>query len=290
MKAFVASGGASKGQYLIGALDYLLREKAVTYSIYSGVSIGALVCGFAAQYKDGEEDQLLADITNLSLSIHTKHVHKRWFLGYLQGLWKTGARNSSPLRGFIRDSIDPAKLKASGKALRVGTTKLSGKPSDPFVIFTEKSPYIQQAIMASTALSPILEAVEIEGEWFVDGGFQSPTPIKAAIEAGATEIDVVLCYPSKMSNFEYGRKLTTVDILKREIDLAIHKLAWLEIYQVKATNKLVLAGLASDKKYIKLNIICPKEELNVDSMKFDPEDAKRLQAQGFHDAKEYFSF
>ena len=290
MRAFVASGGASKGQYLIGALDYLLLEKTITYSIYSGVSIGALVCGFASQYKRGEEEQLIEDITNLSLSIKTKHIHKRWTLGYLQTIWKTGARNSSPLRNFIKEYIDPARIKASGNLLRVGATKLSGKPSDPFVIFTEKSQYIQEAIMASTALSPVLEAVEIAGEWFVDGGFQSPTPIKAAIEAGATEIDVVLCYPTNMSNFEYGKKLSSLEIFKREVDLAIHKLAWLEVKQTKAINKLVLAGLASDKKYIKLNIICPKEELNVDSMKFDPEDAKRLQAQGFHDAKEYFSF
>jgi len=290
MRALVLSGGASKGQYLIGALDYLVTEKNAKYSILCGVSIGALITGFAAQYKIGEEDDLIEDLKELSLSIHTSDIHKRWPLGYISALWKTGARSSKPLREFISNNIDASKIASSGRLLRVGATKLSGNPSEPFTLFTETSSNIIEAIKASTALSPLLESIEIQGEWFVDGGFQCPTPLKAAIVAGATEIDVVLCYPTKMASFEYGKKLTALDIFKREVDLATHKLAWSEIKQTQAINKLVLAGLASDKKFIKLNIIVPKSELSVDSLEFNPKDAKRLQEQGFNDAKEYFSF
>lgn len=288
MKALVLSGGASKGQYLIGALDYLLIEKKRQYDILCGVSIGAIVAGFAAQYSTGEERTLINKLKHISLDLTTADIHKRWPLGYLTALWKTGARSSKPLRKFIDSNISFDKIASSDKLLRVGATKLSGSQENPFKIFTEQSPDIVKAIMASSALSPFLEAVDINKEWYVDGGFQNPLPLNAAIEAGATEIDVVMCYPYKVTNFSYGKKLNTIDIVAREVDLVVHKLAWAEVKQTVYINYLVKAG-ASSKKYVKLNLIYPKHELNTSSLEFKHSDAVLLQALGFSDAKEYFN-
>jgi predicted acylesterase/phospholipase RssA len=289
MRALVLSGGASKGQYLIGAMDYLLTEKKIKYDAFCGISIGAILSGYAAQYPKGQEDELICNLKELSLSLETSDVHKRWFLGYITALWKTGARSSKPLRNLISENIDEIKIRESGRLLRVGATKLGSTTDSPFRIFTENSPYIIEAIMASCALSPVLEAVKINDEWYVDGAFQYPLPLKSAIELGATEIDIVMCYPSTTNSFSYGKRLNTLEVIKREVELVIHKLAWDDVKQTNYVNDLVLSGLASTKKYVKLNIIKPKQDLVVDSLKFREEDAIRLQQQGFEDAKEYFS-
>ena len=39
----------------------------------------------------------------------------------------------------------------------------------------------------------MFQPVTIEGQWYTDGGLRAITPVKIAIELGATRIDVVQC-------------------------------------------------------------------------------------------------
>ena len=102
MKALVLSGGGSKGAYQCGALKYILGELKVPYDIFCGVSVGAINCGFLAQFKAGEEKESVAQLSKLWDEIDTPKIYQRWKpFGRLHALWEKSFYDSSPLHKLI---------------------------------------------------------------------------------------------------------------------------------------------------------------------------------------------
>jgi len=290
MRALVLSGGGSRGQYHVGVLKNLYQTRKIQHDLISGVSIGALIGGYLAQYAKGREAQAIDGLSHLMRDITTADIHKAWPLGVLSGLWnKRSFRNNAPLRELVRSSIHAPLIASSGKALRVGVTllqprELQNELATNYEVFDEKNPDILGAIMASCALSPFFEPVELHGQLAIDGGVQAITPISAAIDAGATVIDMVVCYPPFLT---YTRKdqLNAIGLGLHVLDLLVQKLTWVDIDQTRRINKLVKQLELPNKRYVTLNVIAPKTDFVVNSLSFVPREAKQLQAQGYEDAK-----
>ena len=290
MRALVLSGGGSRGQYHVGVLKNLYKTRKIQHDIISGVSVGALIGSFLAQYPKGQEDVAVDALANLFTNLTTDNVHKSWPLGIFSGVFnKQSFRNSSPLREMVRKHIKPHMIATSGKKLRVGVTLLQPKSlkteiATNYQVFTEKSDSLTEVVMASSALAPFLEPVTLNGQLAIDGAIQAITPIRAAIDAGATVIDMVACYPPYLT---YTRKdqLNAVGIGLHVIDLLIQKLTWVDIDQTRRINELTQLQGPGGKRYVELNVIAPKQDLIVNSLNFVPSEAKRLQALGYDDAK-----
>ncbi len=290
MRALVLSGGGSRGQYHIGALRHLYREKKISHQIISGVSVGGLIGSYLAQYREGLESYALDQLAEVFTPLKTSDVHKGWPLGMLDGiLRKKSFRDSSPLRKLVHKHIDTDKVVASGKKLRIGVTLLQPVAQEDnlvtnYQVYNEGSMYLKEAILASSALSPFLEPVMLADAMAIDGGVQAVTPIKAAIDAGAKVIDMVCCYPSSLI-FTKKKGVTAVDLTMHVLDLLIQKLTWVDIDQTRYINKIVAASSTDKKKYVELNVIHPRSELLVNPLTFAMKDAQTLQAQGYQDAK-----
>jgi hypothetical protein len=106
------------------------------------------------------------------------------------------------------------------------------------------------------------------------------TPLKALIEAGATDIDVFLASPLKAkamsaADNEGGTEVTGISVALRSLDLLTHELFVRDIKDCLRCNRLVAAGLEPDKKHIDLRVFAPTVHVG-DALDFDPTETRDL--------------
>jgi NTE family protein len=281
MRALVHSGGGAKGAWGAGVIKYLLGDLKAQYDIFCGVSVGAINAAFLAQYKTGDEELAAKEMYELWLKLDTSKIYKRWSpFGRWHALWKQSFYDSSPLHDLIKTHISLDKIREAGKRISVGTVSLS---SGKYTIFDQNSDYFLDAVIASASFPGMLSPVKFMDQLWSDGGTKELSPIKKAVELGATEIDIIITSPNTRIK-RFVEKPTTVDILKRSIDLSTDKIMANDIEKVEMYNLLVKAGI-SDKKMVKMNILRPDFNLTEDLLDFDPVKLKQMAEKGYQDAK-----
>lgn len=294
MRALVLSGGGSKGAYEVGALKYLLGNLKVDYDLFAGVSVGAINAAFLAMYPAKMHPGLcggsgpawsVRQLESMWDGMDNSKVYRNWFLPYISALWKPSVYNSAPLQELIRDELRffTDEVNASGKKLRIGAT---GLDTGEYRVFDETYSDVPGAVLASSAFPGMLTPVKLDGQLWADGGIRSTTPLAAAIQAGATDIDVVLCSPSKDPSTAFTGKTDALSVGMRAIDLMSDQIEDndLKVCQVKNdVNRLAPAGLLPPR-YINLRVVRPNKVLVKDPLDFSPNVLASLRAQGYADA------
>jgi predicted acylesterase/phospholipase RssA len=261
----------------------LLGEERRCYDLYAGVSVGALVAAHLAQYKAGEEAQAAADLHTLFTPIEDRHIYHAWRpFGVFEVPWQPSIFTASPLRRLIKKSLDTTRVQTSGKKLRIGATSLN---TGCFRLFDETFSDLHAAVYASAAYPVAFEPGELLGEWWTDGGVRSVTPIEAAIRAGATHIDVVLCAPEKSEHAVYRSEPRALTTTLRTLDLMSDQIISDDVKKAQLYNRLVEAGAEMFKRKIEMCVIRPERVLNDNSLRFEPLEAVRLQKLGYEDAR-----
>ena len=161
----------------------------------------------------------------------------------------------------------------------MGTVSLS---SGKYTIFDQTSDHFVDAVIASASFPGMLTPVEFLGQIWTDGGVKEISPIKKAVELGADIIDVIITNPIVRTK-KFIESPTTVDILKRSIDLSTDKIMANDIEKVEMYNLLAENGL-THKKYVKLNIIRPENNLIEDLLDFTPSKIQEMMEKGYKDA------
>lgn len=283
MKALVLAGGGSKGAYELGVLRYLLSDLKTQYDILCGVSVGAINAAYLAQYPKGQEQEAYLGLKTLWDGLDNSKVKKQWFpLSFLEALWKPSLYNSSPLQKVIRSNLDPVKIRASGKKLRVGAT---GLDTGEYKVFSENCVDVAGAVLASSAFPTMLCPVKMEGQLWIDGGVRSTTPLKAAIQAGADDVDIIMCSPASDPSTSFVDKTNVPSLALRALDIMSDQVEAADLQICGIYNDLVAAGLATDKKLIKLRIVRPNVILLKNPLDFTPAILQKMQEQGYSDAK-----
>ncbi|MFO7634027.1 MAG: patatin-like phospholipase family protein [Caldilinea sp.] len=186
-RAFVLSGGGSLGAMQIGALRLLL-ERNITPHIVVGCSVGALNASFLAtdlsQDALGRAEQVWRNVTTERVYPGAKmHMIWRFLTGqdslydnrrFYEFLQESGC---TPVLTF--GDLHDATLYVTATHLRSGDLHVFGDNPHDLVL---------DALMASTALTPMHPPWEVNGERYVDGGTVTPLPLRVALDRGATEI------------------------------------------------------------------------------------------------------
>lgn len=186
--AFALGGGGARGAFQVGALR-ALHEAGVRPDLLVGSSIGAVNAAAVALwgYDDTGFSRLEAayqqvaksDLLDLSLS--------RLAIQALTGRFSfdSGRRAADFLiaTGITPDltygQLTGPRLGLVGADLEEGRTVLYG--GDP-------AASILDGVMASMAIPPWFEPIEVEGHVIMDGGALSNLPIEPALSLGATRI------------------------------------------------------------------------------------------------------
>ena len=232
-----------------------------------GVSVGAINVAFLAMSKAGEEVQAALELSRLWGKLDNSKIYRRWRpFGRLHAIWNKSFFDSSPLHHLLHENISLDKIRESGKQVNVGAVSLS---SGKYTIFDQTSDHFINAVIASASFPVMLTPVSFMGQLWADGGIKEISPIKKAVELGADVIDVIITNPVNRVK-KFLENPTTVDILKRSIDLS-------------TDNKMAKMGL-TEKKYVEINIIRPQNNLIEDLLDFRPFKIQEMMEKGYKDA------
>ncbi len=220
MRAFVLSGGGNLGPLQVGALRALL-ERGIEPEVIVGCSAGALNAAWLARDVSLEQLDRLADIWR-QVTVHDVYPE-----GRIRSLWRLacGADSLHDNRNFYaflqRMGMTPAvcfgdlaaPLYVTATNLRTGKLHVFGDSPHDRVL---------DALMASTALTPMHPPYEIDGECYVDGGTITPLPLRVALERGATEIYSLRIVDQTLKNPPKTIMRGMVGLISRNVTTMLH--------------------------------------------------------------------
>jgi NTE family protein len=223
----VMGGGGARAAYQVGVLRALARRHPdLEIPVLTGVSAGAINAVHLAAHP-GNFQEAVEDLARLWGSLTVEKVFRvdspslAWHAlraalqlgsgGLIGGAGIRSLVDTSPLRAFlnealgveggpipgIQEKIDAGRLRALGistSSYSTGrsVTWIAGNPGveewERPLRRSRRAEITVEHVMASAALPLFFEAVELEGEWYGDGGIRLASPLSPVIHLGAHRI------------------------------------------------------------------------------------------------------
>lgn len=325
-RALVISGGGSKGAFAVGVLKALTQQfPNLDFDIYVGTSAGSLVVTLASvkEFDNLERAYTTTKTTDILTRFNIVDRINEHSIYDATPAWNT------ILHYYPDDKY--AKLQQSGKKVFLTTTCLQNGALN---VFTNHAEFIQtngyiltqlinadhyrKALMASICepvfMQPIKVNLHVPGNpnpdyQYVDGGVVEYAGVQMAIDAGATEIFVILLSPAQGEPID-SEFTAILPILERTIDLFTIEVGNNDLSQPRQYNralqyiaavkaKMIQSGLSQaevdnyfrlpapanpfqDKEPLKIFEIRPKSFLGggPGGLNFDPAEMKQMMAKG----------
>ena len=253
--AVVLSGGGAKGAFQVGVLEELIVNRGVSVDIAVGTSTGAIQALAVAQ----DDIPRLVELWS-GLRRNSDIYVKRPFgpAGAIFGA--DSLYEAKGLKKLLKQASDPQRLRASGKALRLGVVNLG---TGVFRTIDETVPDMHEWVYASCAMPVFFDPLKTRAadgteEQWVDGGVRDVTPLDDALKLNPRGVIVVRTgpppRPGPVRTFpdlvQIG--LRAVDILQSEVsanDLAnatlINDMIAAREAQFKALQRIGVSGPAA---------------------------------------------
>ena len=271
-------GGGSHGAFTWGVLDALLLDERIQIDGISGASAGAvnavaLAHGFATAGQEGSEKPAAREAARACLAkiwqgiaamgspgSMAENISKmllgNWssekvganFFGNTVNQWMSPYQSNpldiNPLRKLLQDEIDfPAIARLLAPKVFVSATHVTTGRAE---IFSGKRLTLQ-AVMASTCLPTLFQAVEIDGQPYWDGGFSSnPALLPLIDQCESRDIIVVQINPLHRPDTPQ----TPHDIMDRVNELTFNASLLAQMRAIDFINRLLADGrLQEGAKY-----------------------------------------
>ncbi|HIZ08741.1 MAG TPA: patatin family protein [Candidatus Eubacterium avistercoris] len=180
----VVEGGGMKCAYNAGILDAFI-DYGISFDYCIGVSGGA---GNAASFVAGQRGR--------NLRFYTEHIHSPRFFG-LRSLLRSGDLfGLKYIYGELtnstgKDPLDyPAMMESATQYQLAVTNAATGQPEYFGKEDMKQDDY--RLIMASCAIPVACHPVEINGQFYFDGGLVDAVPVRHALEEGCSRLVVLL--------------------------------------------------------------------------------------------------
>jgi len=278
MRALVISGGGAKGAFAGGVAEYLMKDMGIQYDMFTGSSTGALLAPLLAA---GDIDRAREVYTNVCqkdiFSSHPFIVKKRKgrFISkinhfgilkmFLKGKKTFG--DSHALRKLILKTFTPQHfdiVKNNNKKVVIAVSNFSVNVVEHKYLTDCTYEDFVDWIWISSNFVPFMSLVTKNGQEYADGGFGNFIPIEEAIDAGATELDVIILTPRR----KMVKKMPTrnaFSLLLNAIDFMLTQIARDEKY---------IGLLESINHDIKVRYFHTPRVLTENSLIFDPSQMK----------------
>jgi NTE family protein len=180
--AFVFTGGGSLGAIQVGMLRALLAF-GVQPDFVVGASVGAINATYFASVPTAEG---VAKLERLWIGLRRSDIFPLTLASAI-GLLKHPGHLVDPkgLRRIIDMNLPFAQIENTEISLCIMATNLQG-----LGVRLSSGP-AAEAILASAAIPGIFPLVEINGELLMDGAVAANTPMRLAVELGATRIIIL---------------------------------------------------------------------------------------------------
>lgn len=298
-KALVLSGGGGRGAYHVGVLEFL-EEHDWQPDIVVGTSIGAVNGAAIASGHNAHS------LKSLWKRLKSENVQKF----NINPLTLTSLLDTKPLRetllqgGWINfdrvnDTNPIIDLRITATEITTGQLHVFGNSDD-----ARKSDMIQEKItldhlLSSCSIPMVYPATMLNNNIYWDGAIMANTPLGAAIDAGASEIVVVIMTPNAEGGSMVGHMPTNlISAVSMMLDWVLMSSFQAEMRVFRNVNKWLqlqdeldqIKGLTTDKKgkvYVNEPIIVsPDTFLPVNQIiTYDHDGHDKLFRMGYEDAK-----
>lgn len=271
--AVALQGGGSHGAYTWGVLDALLEDERISIEGLSGTSAGGLNATATAQGialhgnkgaretlsklwhlvgEEGRKSPLKAfpwdkAVKNFNISGTPAYQALQFFTGMLSP-YQFNPKNKHPLAPIIDELFDFETLSQTDKvglflcATHIATGKLK--------IFTGKE-LSREAVMASACVPTLFQAMEVDGEFYWDGGFIGNPAIYPLIYNLKTP-DILVIQIRRVHDPMVP--VTVHDIHNRLGEITQNSCLTREMRSIAFITKLIEDGVIPENKIKKLNM------------------------------------
>lgn len=287
MKALVISGGGSKGAFAGGVAEYLIKVEQQDYKILLGTSTGSLLVPSLAiediediktAYTSVNQD----DIYNVSPfkikkledgSVKTSIHHFNILKQFLKGRKSFGEHKNlrkTIKRFFTEDDYHQAIR--SDKKVVISVANLTTRSMEYKYLRDCTYEDFVDWMWISSSFVPFMSLIEKNGYEYADGGFGNYIPVQQAIDAGATEIDVIVLIP-KYSNKQHEKSRNAFDVLMQGMQFMLKQIAYDDIYIGH------LESIYNDQ--VKVRFFFTPKLLTENSFYFDPVQMNEWWKEGY---------
>ncbi len=275
MKALVISGGGSKGAFAGGISQYLIEEKSNQYELFVGASTGSLLIPLLASNNIQKAHNVYTTIENSDIFTLSPYKlkkrrgvefirmhHLNVIRSFLRGNKTFGSSRNlrKTIERFFTEE-DFKKIKLSSTNVIVTVSNLSTQEVEYKSINDCTYADYCDWIWASANFVPFMSLVMKNNMEYADGGFGNNVPVQAAIDAGATEIDVIILDPIQ--------RLTNKIRSTNAFDLTFKLLDYL--MEQNNQSKLEISKLRAQSKKVKINRFYTPTQLTENSLIFNKE-------------------
>ncbi len=186
LTAFILAGGGNRGAVQVGMLS-ALAERDIQADFILGTSVGALN---GVSFAIDPSLASLARLTELWISTSRDALFPPARFGTT---WRYAQKRpyvypNTAIEKFIRENVSIVDLSETALPMEmVATNAATGEPlristGDPV-----------KALLATSALPGALPQIEMDGNYYIDGGISDDIPLLRAASLGATTVYVLLC-------------------------------------------------------------------------------------------------
>lgn len=210
--AIALEGGGAKGGYEIGVWK-ALEEMGVRYNAVSGTSVGALNGALMAMRDlpravaawedirldkvidfDADQEENLRKVVSGEVDFESlQEVIPQAF-----EVIKNRGLDVAPLRAWVREIVDTARIKSSDVSLYVATVSLTDRKGLEVCVNDLGEDEICDMLLAS-AYHPTFRLEKLGGKLYADGGFIDSLPLHVLVENGYKDI-IAVRIPSRFSH------------------------------------------------------------------------------------------
>lgn len=188
-RALVLSGGGAKGSYQLGVYK-ALKKLNIKIDIITGTSIGCIngAALAAGDYRKAKKLWLTMETSKI-LNYDIKDVKS--YPKIAKEMLENKGLKFDKAEQFLSASLDENAIRKSKTDFGLVTVNL--KTRVPKMLTKSEIPKgkLVSYIIASATCFPAVELKEIDGDYYVDGGYYDNLPINLAIDMGAEEIIAV---------------------------------------------------------------------------------------------------
>lgn len=199
-KAIVFAGGGSKGAYEYGVWK-ALRELGEEFELAVGTSIGSINAGFYVQddfeaagelWTEMNLDTVMNNGMNFEKSFNAMYEQRENIAPFLKTYFKDGAgADITPFLDCLKKYANEEKFFASPVDYALLTVRYQGMLPLEIMKKDIQPGYFVQWINASCACFPAFPRCEIDGQFYLDGGYYDNLPIATALRMGSDDITAV---------------------------------------------------------------------------------------------------
>lgn len=235
-------GGGSHGAFTWGVLDRLLEQEDLEFDSICGTSAGAVnavVMAYGLETGGREKARELLDNLWLQISKGNMNSMVGDFLGMMTQVvspYQFNPLNINPIRYILEDIVDFKTLMKSDRKIFICATNVKTNQGK---IFKTKEITVD-AVLASTCLPNIFQAVNIKGEYYWDGGYMGNPPLSPLIQN--TDITDLLLVKINSINIE-KLPVSAKDISDRVTEICFNSSLMNEMRTIQLRNDLIRKGI-----------------------------------------------